>query len=118
MSDTLSRQPPRSRQFWEYHVQQWKESGLSKIAYCQQHDLNSGTFYNWSRPSSSRNQKKIHSIRKPGKALQLIPVSVDSVSSLSGSVVVERAATRISLSVDLSDQHINTWLQAIHQLHV
>lgn len=118
MSDTVSRQPARSRQFWEHHVQQWQESGLSKIAYCQQHNLNSGNFYNWSRPGDSKKQQKNKPNQKPGTALQLIPVSVDPAPSFSGTVLVERAATRISLPFNLSDQQINNWLQAIHQLHV
>lgn len=31
---TLSRQS-----FWQRHVLQWQDSGLSKMAYCQQHSL-------------------------------------------------------------------------------
>lgn len=118
MSDTVSRQPPRSRQFWEHHVEQWRESGLSKIAYCNQHNLNSGNFYNWSRPAESKKLQQNKSNQLPGTALQLIPVSVDPQPSLAGTVLVERASTRINLPSELSDQKISSWLQAIHQLHV
>ena len=119
MSDTLSRQPPRNRQFWEQHVQQWQESGLSKIAYCQRHNLSSGSFYNWSRPTNGKKKTKMDkSTQETGSALQLVPVSVESDLSLSSSVLVERASTRIHLPVELSDHQISTWLQAVHRLHV
>ena len=118
MSDTVPRQPPRNRQFWERHVQQWQDSGLTKIAYCRQHSLNSGNFYNWSRPAESKKQRTNKSNPHTGTALQLIPVSVDPVPPLTSTVLVERAATRFNLPAELSDQQITAWLQAIHQLHV
>ena len=50
MSDTVSANPHRGKAFWLDHVQRWQNSGLSKIAYCNQHNLKSSNFYNWSRP--------------------------------------------------------------------
>ncbi|WP_157735891.1 IS66 family insertion sequence element accessory protein TnpA [Granulosicoccus antarcticus] len=53
MSNTVSREPRRDRQFWLDHVQRWKYSGLSKAAYCEKHKLKAGSFYNWSRKNSA-----------------------------------------------------------------
>lgn len=31
----------------QQYLDAWQHSGLTKQHYCQQHDLNSATFYNW-----------------------------------------------------------------------
>jgi hypothetical protein len=36
---TDSAQPINREQFWSEHVNSWRESGVSKRHYCQQHDL-------------------------------------------------------------------------------
>ncbi len=37
------------REFWEGHLEQWEQSGLSQLAYCRQHHLKSHRFYYWRR---------------------------------------------------------------------
>lgn len=34
-------------QFWEYHIKQWSESGVSQNAYCRQNDLRPNQFTYW-----------------------------------------------------------------------
>ena len=41
--------PRQTRAFWQEHIEQWKQSGLSKIAYSKEHNLKSVSFYNWSK---------------------------------------------------------------------
>ena len=48
-TDDNTRMPRRNRAFWQAHTDQWKQSGLSKIAYSKQHDLKPVSFYNWSK---------------------------------------------------------------------
>lgn len=37
------------RRFWERHIDQWQESGLSQLAYCRKHHLKPHRFYYWRR---------------------------------------------------------------------
>jgi hypothetical protein len=62
-------------QFWKNHSTMQKESGLSKIAYCRQHELNYARFCYWLRKWTSTPPKlvpiKLKSAEKqlPVKAL-------------------------------------------------
>ena len=37
------------RSFWEHHLEQWRQSGLSQLAYCREHQLKPHRFYYWRR---------------------------------------------------------------------
>lgn len=111
--------PRHNRAFWQEHTNQWKQSGLSKIAYSREHNLKPVSFYNWSKKleyTGSKSQTSANS------ALTLLPVQIDhsaaSVRDTTQFVHVERAATDIALPIDLTDEQIQHWLQAIHALHV
>lgn len=114
-----TRSPRRSRDFWLEHTNQWKQSGLSKIAYSKEHNLKPISFYNWSKKlehAESETQPETVSYST------FVPVQIDNTAvSLRDNtqfVHVERAATDIALPVDLSAEQIKHWLQAIHALHV
>ena len=53
------------RQFWLGHVQAWRASGLTQVAYCQQHGLKPKAFSYWSRQQ-----------RQGNPPLTLVPVAV------------------------------------------
>lgn len=36
-----------SREFWEHHINQWKESSMSQASYCRQNGLKWHDFYYW-----------------------------------------------------------------------
>jgi hypothetical protein len=36
---------------WLTHVEQWRQSGMSKAAYCTEHSLNFSSFWYWLRKS-------------------------------------------------------------------
>ena len=114
-----TRSPRRSRDFWLEHTNQWKQSGLSKIAYSKEHNLKPISFYNWSKKlehAESETQPETVSYST------FVPVQIDNTAvSLRDNtqfVHVERAATDIALPVDLSAEQIEHWLQAVHALHV
>jgi len=114
-----TRSPRRSRDFWLEHTNQWKQSGLSKIAYSKEHNLKPISFYNWSKKlehAESETQPETVSYST------FVPVQIDNTAvSLRDNtqfVHVERAATDVALPVDLSAEQIEHWLQAIHALHV
>lgn len=53
------------RAFWVGHVQAWRDSGLTQIAYCQQHDLKPKALAYWIRRS-----------RRDTRTLTLVPLTV------------------------------------------
>ena len=127
MSNTVTRAPRRSRHFWLKHVECWKNSNLSKAAYCERHSLSIGNFYNWSRPERGVNVKADQREHRHSKdksvvtrPLSFIPVTVMPVQSASDACVVhvKRAATHVELPADLNAEQIQHWLTAVHQLHV
>lgn len=47
-NDTPKLQTVSRKDFWQRHVNQWRTSGLSKMAYCQQHVLTYHQMVYWS----------------------------------------------------------------------
>jgi transposase len=43
--------------FWRRVVRQWRTSGLSVRAFCEQHDLPQASFYGWRRTLAERDAK-------------------------------------------------------------
>ena len=39
ISDTPHVKATSRGAFWQHHINRWRDSGLSKMAYCQQHDV-------------------------------------------------------------------------------
>ncbi len=60
------------------HIEAWQTSGLSQVAYCRQHKLNSKTFSNWLRVYRSQQVSAVVPI--------LIPVEIKSETSSSNSL--------------------------------
>ena len=54
--------------YWQAQVEDWRQSGLSQIAYCKQRDLNIKSFRRW--------RTKLQRAATP--ALTLVPVSVSA----------------------------------------
>ncbi|WP_350647435.1 hypothetical protein [Pseudomonas sp. HY13-MNA-CIBAN-0226] len=53
------------RAFWAEHVQAWRDSGLTQVAYCEQHQLNAKSFGYWFRSRELQNE-----------TLTLVPITV------------------------------------------
>lgn len=43
------------RKFWERHVSQWRESGMSQMGYCRQEGLSHKSFVYWKKRVSGTN---------------------------------------------------------------
>ena len=67
------------QQFWQDHVEAWKQSGTSQAEYCRRHDLSIKVFGYWKRKMC----------RKPAAGLTFVPVSVKT----SQATVVKPTAT-------------------------
>jgi len=55
----------QNRNFWEHHLEQWQQSGLSQLAYCREHHLKPHRFYYWRRR-----------ILKPQTKVSFLPVKL------------------------------------------
>jgi transposase-like protein len=49
---------PHKEQFWRRMVRQWRRSGLSIRAFCQQHNLPEHNFYAWRRTLAQRQTQR------------------------------------------------------------
>jgi hypothetical protein len=55
-------------EYWGGHVEDWRASGLSQIAYCAQHGLNIKSFRRW--------RTKLQQSAAKAPSLTLVPISV------------------------------------------
>jgi len=55
----------QNRNFWQHHLEQWQQSGLSQRAYCREHHLKPHRFYYWRRR-----------ILKPQPKVSFLPVTL------------------------------------------
>ena len=39
----------KKRSFWKQHIEDWRSSGLTQIAYCRQHELRPSQFTYWKK---------------------------------------------------------------------
>ena len=67
------------REFWARHVQAWRDSGLTQVAYCQQHELKPKAFAYWIRRH-----------KQASSPPTLVPLAVRG-SSVSGELLLQHA---------------------------
>ena len=88
------------------HIDAWQSSGLSQVAYCRQHKLNSKTFSNWLRVYRSR--------QVASAAPALIPVEIKSSNSPSGSLCLRwPQGHTLELPADVSPQWLGELLKCL-----
>lgn len=88
------------------HIEVWQASGLSQVAYCRQHKLNSKTFSNWLRIYRSQQVVPV--------APTLIPVEIKS-QALSPGVLCLRWSQghTLELPADVSPQWLAELLKCL-----
>ena len=92
--------------YQQNHVEAWQSSGLSQVAYCRQHKLNSKTFSNWLRIYRSQ--------QVTSTAPTLIPVEIKSEASPSGSLCLRcPQGHTLELPVDISPQWLGEFLKCL-----
>ncbi len=55
-------------EYWREQVEGWRQSGLSQVAYCEQHGLNIKSFRRW--------RTKLQRAATTAASLTLVPISV------------------------------------------
>ena len=69
---------PPKRIFWEHHLGQWQQSGLSQLAYCRKHQLKPHRFYYWRRrilrPQTDVSFLPVTLSADPARQLQLVRI--------------------------------------------
>ena len=88
------------------HIEAWQSSGLSQVAYCRQHKLNSKTFSNWLR---------VYRSQQVGSAVpNLIPVEIKSKVSPSGMLCLRwPQGHMLELPADVSPQWLAELLKCL-----
>lgn len=61
---SLQERPRYTLEQWKEFVEEWKESGLSRDAYCRKKDLAPTTFFNWSKKFEDPELAKIASLQE------------------------------------------------------
>jgi len=88
------------------HVESWQSSGLSQVAYCRQHQLNSKTFSNWLRTYRSQQVDVATST--------LIPVEIKPEYSPPGSLCLRwPQGHTLELPADVSPQWLGQLLKCL-----
>lgn len=89
------------------HVESWQSSGLSQVAYCRQHQLNSRTFSNWLRVYRSQQVNTT--------ASTLIPVKIKPKSSSPSSLCLRwQQGHTLELPADVSPQWLGQLLKCLN----
>ena len=90
----------------QQHIETWQASGLSQVAYCRQHKLNSKTFTNWLRIHRSQ--------QVAPSAPTLIPIEIKSNASSSGSLCLRSPqGYTLELPADVSPQWLGGLLKCL-----
>ncbi len=88
------------------HIGAWQSSGLSQVAYCRQHKLNSKTFSNWLRIYRSQ--------QVASAAPTLIPVEIEPKVSSSGLLCLRwPQGHALELPADVSPQWLAELLKCL-----
>jgi transposase-like protein len=97
-----------SRSQWLSHIEQWRLSGLSREAYCRQHDLKSHTLTYWI------NKYKVPE-EKSTASLTLVPAKLSTPTSPAANGLLLRCPNGSTLSLPVTVSP--TWLaQVLRQL--
>ncbi len=89
------------------HVEAWQVSGLSQVAYCRQHKLNSKTFSNWLRVYRSQ--------QDTSAVPTLIPIEIKSESSSSATLWLRwPGGHALELPADVSPQWLGQLLKCLN----
>ncbi len=59
----------RTSEFWQGHLDAWRRSGLTQVAYCASHGLSVESFYRWRR-------KEAEPVASAPSPLTLVPIRV------------------------------------------
>jgi predicted alpha/beta hydrolase family esterase len=99
---------------WRWHVEAWRESGLSQADYCRQQDLNPKTFSLWTR----RVRRELS--MDTGAPLEVIPVhvlsslaSVTTTTAEAGVMLRFPSGAQLELSTAVSPRWLAELLQCL-----
>jgi len=113
MSKALTRRQAKHKDFWINHIEQWQQSGLSKVEYCRQHNLNASNFYNL---CSSDYQANKLAVQKTSP-LKLLSVGLSGGAlNQPNTITLKHASGQLSFPSELPAEQVAYWLGIITQL--
>jgi hypothetical protein len=91
----------------QQHIASWQASGLSQVAYCRQHKLNSKTFSNWQRVHRSQ--------QVASSTPTLIPIEIKPKTLPSGPLCLRSPqGYTLELPADVSPQWLGGLLKCLN----
>ena len=88
------------------HIKAWQASGLSQVAYCRDHGLNSKTFGNWLRV--------YRDVQKDNQRTSLIPVTIRTTTTPSDYLKLRCSGGHtLELPADVSPQWLGELLKCL-----
>ncbi|MCP5245596.1 MAG: IS66 family insertion sequence element accessory protein TnpB [Burkholderiales bacterium] len=88
------------------HIKAWQASGLSQVAYCRDHGLNSKTFGNWLRV--------YRDVQKDNQRTSLIPVTIRTTTTPSDYLKLRCSGGHtLELPADVSPQWLGELLRCL-----
>lgn len=88
------------------HIKAWQVSGLTQVAYCRDHGLNSKTFGNWLRA--------YRDVQKHNQRTSLIPVKITPTSPVSDYLKLRCSnGHTLELPTDVSPQWLGELLKCL-----
>lgn len=92
--------------YQQKHIEAWQSSGLSQVAFCRQHKLNSKTFSNWLRIYRSQ--------QVASTAPTLIPIKIESKASPSDTLCLRwPQGHTLELPANISPQWLGKLLKCL-----
>ena len=89
------------------HIKAWQASGLTQVAYCRDHGLNSKTFGNWLRT--------YRDVQKHSQRTSLIPVTIRTTAATTSGYLKLRCSGghTLELPADVSPQWLGELLKCL-----
>jgi transposase-like protein len=72
----------KKERFWRQMVRQWRRSGLTIRAFCQEHGLSEASFYAWRQTLAEREQQRHGSADQPPAFVPVQVVPAPAAASL------------------------------------
>ena len=90
------------RESWARHVQAWRDSGLTQVAYCQQHELKPKALAYWIRRS-----------KQTATPLTLVPLALQGPSAAGGLLLQHPSGWRVGVPAGLGCTRVAGLLRGI-----
>lgn len=99
-------------QIWGERMKAWEQSGLSQVAFCEEHGLKHATFMYW--------RKRLSRPVTETRGLRLVPIgneaTIPTASAETSGITLEVNGVRIEVGADFDDVHLKRVIRVIQDV--